>query len=118
MLNTVLPKRDCTCILRDKHLFSIFLTAWGYRSPRVVGVINQRERDNTVINWVFNHEGEYFFEPIDGQCGLGVFELKVSKDKGYLGDGKVVDKDSVMELIGGGCRSGESTATPRNEFTL
>ena len=102
MLNTVLPERDCTCILRDKHLFSLFLTAWGFRSPREVGVLNQTEGDKTVLDRVFIHDGDYFFKPIDGQCGSGVFELKVSENRVCLGNGKMIEKEDVTKLIGGG----------------
>ena len=100
MLNTVLPERDNTCILRDKYLFSLFLSAWGYRSPEVVGVID-KEGDFQVVNSVFNRDGSYFFKPIDGQCGSGVFELTVSHGVGYLGSEKVIDKEFIRLLSGG-----------------
>jgi hypothetical protein len=104
MLNTVLPERDNTCILRDKHLFSLVLSAWGYQSPKVVGVIG-KEGDYSLLEEVWAKKGDYFFKPIDGQCGGGVFELSVSKDGYCLNNGEIVNKEDVRELTeksGGG----------------
>lgn len=81
MLNTVLPDRDKTCILRDKQLFSDLLSAWGFDSPRIIGQLNGSAMDNALLADVISTEGEYFCKPIDGQCGNGIIEVSVSAGK-------------------------------------
>lgn len=98
MLNTVLPERDNSCLLRDKYLFSIFLSHWGFRSPKVLGVIG-KESGGLVLENIIGEPGDYFLKPIDGQCGGGIFKLTISDNGTLIRDGQEVSRDSVMQLI-------------------
>ncbi len=80
MLNTVLPERDISCILRDKRLFSDFLSIWGFESPKIIGELHGQHPNSEVLNRMTTTNGQYFVKPLDGQCGKGIFEVLVSDD--------------------------------------
>lgn len=84
MLNTVLPERDNTCILRDKHLFSDFLSIWGFDSPKIIGVLNGLNPDKEVLNRLVSGRGVYFLKPLDGECGRGIFDVCISDDAYFV----------------------------------
>lgn len=98
MLNTVLPDRDNSCILRDKKLFSDFLSVWGFKSPKVIGEIRDGNIDNPMLNYVVSTNGDYFFKPLDGQCGKGIFKLSVSDDSCML-NGENVGRDRLKNAV-------------------
>lgn len=80
MLNTVLPERDNTCILRDKKLFSDFLGIWGFASPKVIGMLQPQKPNDSVLKHLAATNGQYIVKPLDGQCGKGIFMVVVSDD--------------------------------------
>lgn len=98
MLNTILPERDNSCILRDKKLFSDLLSIWGFKSPKVIGEIHDGKEDNPALNHVVSTNGDYFFKPLDGQCGKGVFKVSVSDDSCVV-NGEDVGKDRLKNAV-------------------
>ena len=81
ILNTVLPEKDKTCILRDKQLFSDLLSVWGFDSPRIIGRLEGPSMDRSLLKRVVSTNGDYFLKPLDGQCGQGIIEVSVSDGK-------------------------------------
>ncbi len=100
MLNTVLPDRDKTCILRDKQLFSDLLSTWGFDSPRIIGQLDGSPKDNALLADIISTDGEYFLKPIDGQCGNGIIEVSVSAGKCSM-NGVPAEQEGVCSRIQG-----------------
>lgn len=95
MLNTVLPKWDYTCILRDKALFAEMLTLWGFKTPQIV--CNSK---NALLQMIDNQvfSVEVFCKPYDGQCGGGIFKLVVRDGKCYI-DGVETQMEDAKKFI-------------------
>lgn len=98
MLNTVLPEKDKTCILRDKQLFSDLLSVWGFDSPRIIGRLEGDEMDVALLKRVVSLDGDYFFKPLDGQCGQGIIEVSVSGGKISI-NGASAEQEELYERI-------------------
>lgn len=99
MLNTVLPEKDKTCILRDKQLFSDLLSVWGFDSPRIIGRLDGTTIDSSLIERVVSTDGDYFFKPLDGQCGQGIIEVSVFEEKCLI-NGASAKQDELYDRIG------------------
>lgn len=99
MLNTVLPEKDKTCILRDKQLFSDLLSVWGFDSPRIIGRLDGTAMDNSLLKYVVSKDGDYFFKPLDGQCGQGIIEVSVSDGKCLI-NGASAQQEELYNRIG------------------
>jgi hypothetical protein len=84
ILNTVLPERDNSCILRDKRLFSDFLSIWGFDSPKIIGVLNGLNPEKELLNRLVSGKGDYFLKPLDGECGRGIFEVGISDNACFV----------------------------------
>lgn len=85
MNNTIKQDWDYTCILRDKKLFADILSSWSYLTPCTVEVVNSEQGiddfcDKICANTPPYSEKHLFCKPIDGQCGAGTFNIKVTKD--------------------------------------
>lgn len=98
MLNTVLPGRDKTCILRDKQLFSELLSVWGFDSPRIIGHLDGSASDASFLTRMFSTDGDYFLKPLDGQCGQGIVNVSVTKD-GCEINGIPSEKEDICNRI-------------------
>ena len=99
MLNTVLPERDNSCILRDKRLFSDFLSIWGFESPKIIGELRGKHSDVEVLNRMMTTNGQYFVKPLDGQCGKGIFEVSVSDDLCFVNNKEVTRIDVGRKVL-------------------
>ncbi len=99
MLNTVLPEKDKTCILRDKQLFSDLLSVWGFDSPRIIGRLDGTAMDDSLLKRVVSTDGEYFFKPLDGQCGQGIIEVSVSEGNCLI-NGTTAKQEELYDRIG------------------
>lgn len=98
MLNTVLPEKDKTCILRDKQLFSDLLSVWGFDSPRIIGRLDGTAMDQSLLKHVVSTDRDYFFKPLDGQCGQGIIEVSVSEGECLI-NGASVKQEELFDYI-------------------
>ena len=98
MLNTVLPERDNSCILRDKRLFSDFLSIWGFDAPKVIGELSGSDPDHDVLEYLLSNNGDYFLKPLDGECGRGAFEVCLS-DSEYMVNNVRTAREEVVEVV-------------------
>lgn len=99
ILNTVLPETDKTCILRDKQLFSDLLSVWGFDSPRIIGRLDGTAMDDSLLKRVVSSDGDYFFKPLDGQCGQGIIEVSVSGGNCLI-NGASAQQEELYDRIG------------------
>ena len=61
ILNTVLPKWDYTCILRDKALFAEMLSLWGFKTPQVAFDVKRCGIDE-IVDSIFANRGGVFLQ--------------------------------------------------------
>lgn len=87
---------DYTCVLRDKLHFSMFLDSMGVKGGKTAyytqnGVLYDYNTKSKVDYGALiqRGDGRLFCKPLDGQCGNGIFVLKVSDGKMYIDDEQV-----------------------------
>lgn len=89
MLNTVQVDYDYTVLLRDKILFSNYVSNLGYKTPRIVmqlPLIQEISTNAQIDRLLANAGGGLIFKPFGGQCGKGIFKVYNKDEKWYVGD--------------------------------
>lgn len=87
-------QHSSTFILRDKLFFGIFAKSVGIDSGQNIALINHgrifdldsKEYIPGDVFWE-RHEGDYFIKQIDGECGDGIFHVKIY-------DGSIIYKNN------------------------
>ena len=89
-------RRDCydnaepanyACILRDKALFSVFASHWGFPVVRdLAKMVNKEltESEYDSMEDLLNKNHHVFIKPVDGQKGENVFSVDVADDGVYI----------------------------------
>lgn len=87
---------DYTCILRDKLQFGLFLDGMGVKGGKIVfyaqdgALYDYKTKTAVDFSAVMQMgDGRLFCKPLDGQCGNGIFVLKVSDGKVFIEDEEV-----------------------------
>lgn len=100
-------KVNCTCILRDKMLFSIFANGIGVRTaPNVYYSTNgsiyefDSKREVTVSE-LTGKDCELFCKLVDGECGNGVFKLKIKEGQIFINN-TISSVDELQNRISSG----------------
>lgn len=91
---------DCTCLLRDKLLFSVFLDGLGIKCGNTLfytlngELYDYSTKSKTSVDAITAlGTRKLFCKPLDGQCGKGIFILRVE-------DGKMFIDDEPMDAAG------------------
>lgn len=83
---------NCTCILRDKILFNIFANGIGIATPEnefytVNGQLYDfKTKKPLSIDELCANDHSLFCKLVDGECGNGVFQLRITDGKVYIND--------------------------------
>jgi hypothetical protein len=86
------------CILRDKAMFSIFATYWGFPVVNdLAKMVNKRmiESEYDSIEDLLNANHHVFIKPVDGQKGENVFGVNVSDNEVYING----NRSSMSEVV-------------------
>lgn len=96
---------SCTCILRDKLIFSIFTEGIGLKEANTLfytlngDLYDFRTKQKTTADAILAlGDCKLFCKPLDGQCGKGIFILQVRGGKMVVVT-KKVDKNKPIETI-------------------
>lgn len=92
---------NCSCILRDKLLFSVFLDGLGLKGGNTLfytagGRIYHYGTKSEAADGdlLACGAGRLFCKPLDGQCGKGIFLLDIT-EVGLSIDGRAVDMEGL-----------------------
>ena len=103
-------RRDChdnsepanyACILRDKALFSIYASHWGFPVVKdLAKMVNNKmvESEYNTMKDLLNANHHVFIKPIDGQKGENVFGVDMIDDKVYI-NGNLSSIAEVVSII-------------------
>ena len=89
------------CILRDKAMFAIFATYWGFPVVKdLAKIVNKRmiESEYDSIDYLLNANHQVFMKPVDGQKGENVYGVNVSDNEVYI-NGKRSSMSEVVSVI-------------------
>lgn len=106
-LNFESNMHNSTCILRNKLYFDIFAKGIGVRTPQIKAYYSQGKMfiwKNEFVKSSFAElltlgDGELFCKEIEGECGAGIFILKIEGGK-LLKNGKEISIQELQSLIG------------------
>lgn len=87
-------KHNSSCILRNKIYFSIFANAIGINTPTNVAFINNNnkvflfteKKYISIEDFTKLGDCELFCKTLDGECGYGIFRLKIKDNSIYIND--------------------------------
>ncbi len=100
---------NSTYVLRNKFAFGIFTSGLGINSGNNVALlyddgvflISAKKRVG-IEDFVKQYPSEYFVKLIDGECGCGIFQLKIEPDGALLINGESSTIAQLCQLIKGG----------------
>ena len=100
-------KHNSTCILRDKLYFGIFADALGINTAEnVVYAVDgalyllAEKRYITIREFVHGSNTELFCKIVDGECGDGIFILKIQDGRAFY-NGSEISCDDLEQRIKG-----------------
>lgn len=107
-LNVDSNRNNSTCILRNKLYFDIFAKGIGVKTPKIRAYYSQGQLyiwDGKFIKKPFSEisnfpDTELFCKETDGECGAGIFILKINKGE-LSANGKIVSPDQLEQMITG-----------------
>ncbi len=102
-------------ILADKFYFFLFLSELDFGTPKVYGYINHSKplyfdpsfRIDTSLSpedqlrSFLSNEMDAFAKPFSGQCGKGVFSLKISENRAFVDGSETPLNDLIDTLLTG-----------------
>lgn len=93
---------NCSCILRDKVMFNVFAKGIGIKTAKNLfyvtnGNIFEFDTNRYLTIDELLHVGEYnlFCKLVDGECGNGIFKLRIANGKAWIA-GKEVSKEELQ----------------------
>lgn len=98
---------NCCCILRDKVLFNIFANGIGIETPKNVwystnGKLYDYESKKTLTPADLTKNNQSLFcKLVDGECGRGIFKLRIEDGKIYEGDMELSLEEAYKMLTAG-----------------
>ena len=102
-------KHNSTYVLRNKFAFGIFTSGLGINSGNNIALfyddgafIISDKRNVSLEEFVKQFPSEYFVKLIDGECGCGIFQLKVEENGTLLINGNKSTIEQLHQLIRGG----------------
>lgn len=106
-LNIGRNMNNSSCILRNKLYFDIFAKGIGVRSPKIKAYYAQGNMfiwkkefvKSSFEDLLTLGDGELFCKEIEGECGAGIFILKIEGDK-LLKNGKEMSIQKLQSIIG------------------
>lgn len=107
-LNASSNPHNSTCILRNKLYFDIFAKGIGVRTPQIKAYYSQGNMfiwKNVFVKSTFEDlltlgNDELFCKETEGECGAGIFILKIVEGKKILKNGIEITIRELKSLIG------------------
>lgn len=100
---------NSTYVLRNKFAFGIFTSGLGINSGNNVALIYDdgafiisAKRNVRIEDFIEQYPSEYFVKLIDGECGCGIFQLKIEEDGTFLINGDKSTIEQLRQLTKGG----------------
>lgn len=98
-------------ILRDKLYFGMFADYLGIKSAKNIAISNKKElldlstkRNIPIEDFILNYDnGNYFVKPIDGQCGHGIFRLKINSGRIFINNNETTKENLIDRLTNTRC---------------
>lgn len=98
-------KANYICLLGDKFIFGMYLQALGFPTPKIIAMCDQHsvtwleEQKTEPLETLVRQDGlDVFIKDLLGECGEGVFSLKV-KDAGLIVNGQPHSTDELRRKI-------------------
>ncbi len=112
-----------SCILRNKLLFNVVADGLGIKTAENLFLISdksiysfEQKKKVSVVDFCSQCNGKHLFcKLVDGECGNGVFELKV-KGNQLLVDGKDCSQTQLMDYFSKGCYLVQGYLTQHEEM--
>lgn len=100
---------NSTYLLRNKLAFGIFTSGFGINSGNNIALLHDEgvfiisdKRNVSVEEFMTRYPSDYFVKLIDGECGCGIFQLKIEEDGTFLINGSKSSIEQLNQLIKGG----------------
>lgn len=101
-------KHNCSCILRDKMMFGIYTNGIGLKTANIVfyttdnGIFDYSSKCRISVKDIVNgSDRKLFCKLVDGECGNGIFILRVDKHELYIDEKHVSAETLEKELSKG-----------------
>lgn len=99
------PINSC-CILRNKLYFDIFARSLNIQTPHIVAYyynhtlysLDNQFQPITLAGLLDVGDKDYFCKDMSGECGVGIFKLKVERGKFYIKN-KEVSQEEVLSMM-------------------
>ena len=100
-LNCDTNPHNSTCILRNKLYFDLFARSIGIYTPRVIAYytnnklysVNNNFSEISFDTLLQQKEQTLFCKEMSGECGTGIFKLRIDNNKFYINENEIKPKE-------------------------